>query len=50
MFYILSIFMISNFNSSFAQVSIKNPIILNETITPPAYHSGAAVDLNEATK
>ncbi len=51
MFLLLQI-LITVFSSySFSQVvGIKNPIILNETITPPAYNSGAAVDLNEATK
>ncbi len=43
------IFIISK--SVFAQdVGIKNPHVLSEVITPPAYHSGIAIDLKEPVK
>ncbi len=49
--YILSPFLLFISSLAFAQdVGIKNPHVLNETITPPAYNSGVAIDLKEPVK
>ena len=49
--HILSPFLLMISSLAFAQdVGIKNPHVLIEKITPPAYNSGVAVDLKEAVK